>query len=153
VPMGGVIARTCVYDAFMHGPENAIELFHGYTYSAHPLACAAGLAALDLYRDENLFDRAKRLESRFADTAMTLKGLPGVLDIRTVGISAGIDLASKPDAVGERGYAAMEHAFHDEDMVIRVTGDTLAIAPPLIVSEAQIGEIFEKAARVIRAIM
>lgn len=152
VPMGGVIARESIYDAFMHGPEHAIELFHGYTYSAHPLACAAGLAALDLYRDENLFDRAKRLEPRFADAAMALKGLPGVLDIRTVGISAGIDLASKPDAVGERGYAAMERAFHDEDMIIRVTGDTLAIAPPLIVSEAQIGEIFEKTARVIRAV-
>jgi beta-alanine--pyruvate transaminase len=153
VPMGGVIARESVYDAFMHGPEHTIELFHGYTYSAHPLACAAGLATLDLYRDENLFDRAKGLEPRFADAAMTLKGLPGVLDIRTVGISAGIDLASKPDAVGERGYAAMERAFHDEDMVIRITGDTLAIAPPLIVSEAQIGEIFEKTARVIRAVM
>ncbi len=83
---------------------------------------------------------------------MTLKGLPGVLDIRTVGLSAGIDLAPRPDAVGERGYEAMERAFHDEDLVIRITGDTLAIAPPLIVSEAQIGEIFEKVARVIRAV-
>ncbi len=86
VPMGGVIARQGVYDAFMRGPENAIELFHGYTYSAHPLACAAGLAALDLYRDEDLFARALKLEPSFADAAMTLKGLPGVLDVRTVGI-------------------------------------------------------------------
>src|SRR6202522_1394099 len=95
VPMGGVIVREGIYDAFMQGPEHTIELFHGYTYSAHPLACAAGLAALDLYRDENLFERANRLEPRFADVAMALKGLPGVLDIRTVGLSAGIDLAPR----------------------------------------------------------
>src|SRR5579863_6755368 len=152
VPMGGVIARESIYDAFMRGPEHTIELFHGYTYSAHPLACAAGLATLDLYRDENLFDRAKRLESRFADAAMSLKGLPGVLDVRTVGLAAGIDLASRPDAVGERGYEAMERAFQDEDLVIRITGDTLAIAPPLIVNETHIAELFEKTARVIRAV-
>src|SRR5271168_5012318 len=152
VPMGGVIARDGLYEAFMQGPEHTIELFHGYTYSAHPLACAAGLAALDLYRDENLFERARQLELVFADAAMTLKGLPNVLDIRTVGLSAGIDLASRPGALGERGYEAMERAFHDEDLVIRITGDTLAIAPPLIVSEAEIGEIFEKVARVIRAV-
>ena len=152
VPMGGVIARQGLYDAFMQGPEHVIELFHGYTYSAHPLACAAGLAALDLYRDENLFERAKRLEPRFADAAMALKGLPGVLDVRTVGLSAGIDLAARPGAAGERGYEAMERAFQDEDLVIRITGDTLAIAPPLIVSEAQIAEIFEKVGRVIKAV-
>ena len=152
VPMGGVIARESVYDAFMHGPEHVIELFHGYTYSAHPLACAAGLAALDLYRDEGLFERAKRLEPLYADAAMTLKGLPGVLDVRAIGIAAGVDLAPRPGAPGERGYEAMERAFHDEDLVIRITGDTLAIAPPLIVSEAEIGEIFEKVGRVIRAV-
>jgi beta-alanine--pyruvate transaminase len=152
VPMGGVIARESIYDAFMRGPEHTIELFHGYTYSAHPLACAAGLATLDLYRDENLFDRAKRLEPVYADAAMTLKGLPNVLDVRTVGLAAGIDLAARPDAVGERGYEAMERAFHDEDLVIRITGDTLAIAPPLIVTEADITQLFEKAARVIRAV-
>ncbi|MGA3310938.1 MAG: aspartate aminotransferase family protein [Xanthobacteraceae bacterium] len=153
VPMGGVIARESVYDAFMRGPEHVIELFHGYTYSAHPLACAAGLAALDLYRDENLFERAQALEPLVADAAMALKGLPGVLDIRTVGLSAGIDLAARPGAVGERGYEAMERAFQDEDLLIRITGDTLALAPPLIVSEAQIAEIFAKVARVIRAVM
>src|SRR5580704_9228770 len=152
VPMGGVIAREGVYNAFMHGPEHAIELFHGYTYSAHPLACAAALAALDLYRDEHLFARAKRLEPLYAEAAMTLKGLPGVLDVRTVGIAAGVDLAPRPGGPGERGYEAMERAFHDEDLVIRIAGDTLAIAPPLIVSEAEIGEIFEKVARIIRAV-
>src|SRR5580698_9744192 len=146
VPMGGAIVRGSIYDAFMHGPEHVIELFHGYTYSAHPLACAAGLATLDLYRRENLFERARTLESKFADAAMTLKGLPGVLDVRAIGIAAGVDLAPRPGAPGERGYEAMERAFQDEDLVIRIAGDTLAIAPPLIVSEAEIGEIFEKVA-------
>jgi beta-alanine--pyruvate transaminase len=153
VPMGGVIARQHVYDAFMRGPEQTIELFHGYTYSAHPLACAAGLATLDLYRDERLFERAAKLEPLFADAAMGLKGLPGVLDIRTVGLTAGIDLASRPDAFGARAYEAMIRAFHDEGVMVRITGETLAVTPPLIVSEAQIGEIFDKVGRVIRVVM
>jgi beta-alanine--pyruvate transaminase len=152
VPMGGVIARQSVYDAFMRGPERAIELFHGYTYSAHPLACAAGLATLDVYRDEHLFERARALEPLFADAAMNLKDLPGVLDIRTVGLAAGIDLASRPGAVGARAYEAMERAFHDESLMIRITGDTLAVCPPLIIGEALIGEMFDKIARVIRAV-
>jgi len=152
VPMGGTIVRSGIYDAFMRGPEQAIELFHGYTYSAHPLACAAGLATLDLYRDEGLFARAKALEPLWAAAAMGLKGLPAVLDIRTLGLVAGIDLASKPDAVGARGTAAMEKAFHDEGMLIRVTGDTIALSPPLIVSEQDIGTIFDKLARVIRSV-
>src|SRR6187549_1894377 len=114
VPMGGVIVRKAIYDAFMRGPAHAVELFHGYTYSAHPLACAAGLATLDLYRDEGLFERAKALEPKWADAAMSLKGLPNVLDIRCVGITAGIDMAAIPDAVGKRGYRALEHAFHQE---------------------------------------
>ncbi len=153
VPMGGVIARQAVYDAFMRGPEETIELFHGYTYSAHPLACAAALAALDLYRDEGLFERARLLEPMFADAAMALRDLPGVLDIRTVGLTAGIDLAPRPAAAGARGYATMDRAFRDENLMIRSTGDTLALCPPLIVGEKQIGEIFDKLARVIRAVM
>jgi beta-alanine--pyruvate transaminase len=152
VPMGGVIAREGIYDAFMRGPEHVIELFHGYTYSAHPLACAAGLATLDLYRDEKLFARAKALEPHFADAAMTLKALPGVLDIRTVGLAAGIDLASRPGAFGKRAYDVMERAFNDFGVMVRVAGETLALSPPLIVSEAQIGEIFEKVGKAIKAV-
>ena len=152
VPMAGVIARDGVYDAFMRGPEHVIELFHGYTYSAHPLACAAALATLDLYRDEKLFERAKALEPQWADAAMALKGLPGVLDIRTVGLTAGIDLASRPDGAGQRATEAMERAFRDEGLLIRITGETIALSPPLIVTEAQIGEIFDKVARVIKAV-
>ena len=152
VPMGGVVVRKPVYEAFMRGPEHVVELFHGYTYSAHPLACAAGLATLDLYRHEKLFERAYQLEAKFADAAMSLKGLPNVLDIRTVGLTAGIDLASRPDGVGKRAYAAMERAFYDEEIMIRVTGETIALTPPLIVSENEIGEIFDKVGRVIRAV-
>ena len=152
VPMGGVIARKTIHDAFMKGPEHVIELFHGYTYSGHPLACAAALATLDLYRDERLVERARGLEPKWADAAMGLKGLPNVLDIRTIGLVAGIDLASRPDAVGKRGYEAMERAFFDEGLMIRAMGDTLAVAPPLIVSEAEIGEIFEKVGHVVKAV-
>ena len=116
VPMGGVIVRKGIYDAFMKGPEHVIELFHGYTYSAHPLACAAGLATLDLYRDEGLFERAKKLEPIWAQAAMGLKGLPNVLDIRPVGLTVGIDLASKPDGVGKRGLEALEAGFFEHDI-------------------------------------
>jgi beta-alanine--pyruvate transaminase len=152
VPMGGVIARKPIYDAFMRGPEHVVELFHGYTYSAHPLACAAALATLDLYRDERLFERARSLEPIWADAAMGLKGLPNVLDIRCVGLTAGIDLASRPDAVGRRAYEALERAFHNESLVVRVSGETIALTPPLIVSEREIEQIFAKVANVIRAV-
>jgi beta-alanine--pyruvate transaminase len=152
VPMGGVIVREEIYDAFMRGPEHVIELFHGYTYSAHPLACAAGLATLDLYRDEKLFARAKALEPHFAEAAMSLKSLPGVLDIRTVGLAAGIDLASRPDAYGKRAYEVMDHAFHETGVMVRVSGETLALSPPLIVTEGQIDEIFEKVGKAIEAV-
>jgi beta-alanine--pyruvate transaminase len=152
VPMGGVIVRKPIYDAFMRGPEHVVELFHGYTYSAHPLACAAGLATLDLYRDEDLFERARKLEPVWAEAAMGLKGLPNVLDIRCVGLTAGIDLASRPDAVGRRAYDAMVKAFNEQSLMVRITGDTIALTPPLIVSEREIEEIFGKVASVIKAV-
>ena len=120
----------------MKGPEHAIELFHGYTYSAHPLACAAALATLDLYRDEDLFGRAKTLEPVWAEAIHSLRGLPNVLDIRTVGLVAAIDLASKPDAVGARAFEAMDRAFHEHDLMVRMTGDTLALTPPLIITRS-----------------
>jgi beta-alanine--pyruvate transaminase len=144
VPMGGVIVRKGIYDAFMRGPEHVIELFHGYTYSAHPLAVAAGLAVLDLYREEDLFNRAKKLESKWSDAALSLKNLPGVLDIRTSGLAAAIDLSSRPDAFGKRGYEIMERAFHERGLMTRALGETLVLTPPLIVSEDQIGEMFDK---------
>jgi beta-alanine--pyruvate transaminase len=152
VPMGGVLVKKEIHEAFMHGPEHVVEFFHGYTYSAHPLAVAAGLAALDVYRDEGLFERAKKLEPIWYDACMSLKGLPNVLDIRCVGITVGIDLASKPDGVGKRGFEAMDRGFHEEGIMLRAVGDSLAMSPPLIVSESQIVEIFEKVARIIKAV-
>ncbi|MGC2776174.1 MAG: aspartate aminotransferase family protein [Bradyrhizobium sp.] len=151
-PMGGVLVRDTIHDAFMSGPEHMVEFTHGYTYSAHPIACAAGLATLDIYRDDKLFEHARAMEPKFADAVMSLKGLPNVLDIRTVGLTAGIDLAPLPDAVGKRGYSAMDAAFHDNDLMLRIAGDTLALTPPLIVSEDQIGEIVEKVGKVIKAV-
>ncbi len=149
VPMGGVLVRKPIYEAFMNGPPHAIELFHGYTYSAHPLACAAGLATLDLYAEEGLFERAHALEPVMADAAMSLRGKPGVLDIRTVGLTAAFDVEPQAGAPGARGYAALESAFHDEGLMMRTSGDTLVLAPPLIVSQEQIAEMVEKVSRVI----
>ena len=106
-PMGGVIVRDTIHDAFMSGPEHVIELAHGYTYSAHPLACAAGLATLDIYRDEKLFEHARALEPKWTDALMSLKNEPNVVDIRTVGLTAGIDLDL---AAGPAGQARLRRA-------------------------------------------
>jgi len=151
VPMGGVIVKDAVHQAFMQGPPQAIELFHGYTYSAHPLACAAGLATLDLYREEDLFVRARKQEPVLADAVMTLRSLPGVLDIRCVGLAAALDLAPSLAGAGARGFAVMDHAFHHEGALFRAAGDTIALSPPLIVTADQIAEIVEKLGAAIKA--
>jgi beta-alanine--pyruvate transaminase len=152
VPMGGVIVRKGIHDAFMKGPDHVIELFHGYTYSAHPLACAAALATQDIYREEKLFERARDLEETWADAMFSLKSLPNVVDIRTVGLVGAVDLASKPDAFGARAYEAMERGFHDVGIMMRVTGDTIALSPPLVITEDEIGEVVDKMTRVIKAV-
>ena len=153
VPMGGIIVRKEIYDTFMNGPEHAIEFFHGYTYSGHPLAAAAGLATLDLYRDEDLFARAKALEPKWADAVMSLKGTPGILDIRCVGLTAAFDMASKPDAYGLRGYKAMDYAFNEEGIMLRYTGETIAVTPPLTIEDKHIDEIVTKVKRSIQHVM
>ena len=141
VPLGGVIVKKEIYDAFTQGEDHAIDLFHGYTYTGHPLAMAAGLATLDLYRDEDLFARGLKLEPLFADAIHALKGAPFVKDIRSVGMAAAIELESVPGAFGKRGYAAMVRLFDDQELVLRLSGDTLVLAPALIVSEAEIGRM------------
>src|SRR6201994_2942494 len=151
-PMGGVLVRDTIHDAFMSGPEHAVELTNGYTYSAHPLACAAGLATLDIYRDEKLFEHARALEPKWTDALLSLRNEPNVVDIRTVGLTAGIDLSSRPEQPGKRGFDALNSAFFDNDLMMRIAGDTIALTPPLIVSEDQVGEIAEKVAKVIRAV-
>ncbi|MBV1702438.1 MAG: aspartate aminotransferase family protein [Hyphomicrobiales bacterium] len=152
VPMGGVIMRKGIYDAFMTGPEHAINFFHGYTYSGHPLAAAAGLATLDVYAEEDLFARAKKMEPIWADAIHTLKGQPNVLDIRTLGLVAAVDLASRPDAIGKRAFDALNHAFFEEGLMVRTAGESLVLTPPLVISEAQIDEIVDKMGRIIRAV-
>lgn len=152
VPMSGVLVGKSIYETHMQGPEYLVELFHGFTYSGHPLATAAALATLDLYKNEGLFERALKLEKPFADAMMSLKGKPYVLDIRPMGLMCGIDLESAPGKPGARGYDAIERMFHEFDLYVRVTGDTMVVAPPLIVSEAQIGEITDKVTRLLKVL-
>lgn len=140
-PLGGVLARAGIHDAFMQGPDHVIELMHGYTYTAHPLGVAAAHAALDLYIDENLFARALALEPVWARTIQALRDAPYVQDIRTIGLAAGIDLAPITDAPGKRGFETMLNAFHKQDIMVRVSGDTIALSPPLIISETEIADI------------
>nr|WP_245479588.1 aspartate aminotransferase family protein [Hansschlegelia zhihuaiae] len=151
IPMGAVFASSDIYEAFMQGPENMIELFHGYTYSGHPIACAAALATLDVYQEEGLFERAAALETRWADAIHGLKGLPHVIDIRTIGLVAGVELEPMEGKPTARAFQSMVKAYED-GMMLRVTGDIIAMSPPLIVSEAQIDEIAERLARVLKAI-
>lgn len=142
VPMGAVCVRTGIYDAIVNNAGSGIELFHGYTYSGHPLAAAAGLAALELYRSERLFERAASLESYWADAVHALRGLPHVIDLRNIGIVAGIELEPRPGAPGARAFETFLECF-EHGVLIRSTGDTLALSPPLIVEKAQIDRMFE----------
>ena len=150
VPMGAVLARKHVYDTFMTGPENAIELFHGYTFSGHPVACAAGLAALDIYRREGLFDRARELEEYWEAAAHALRGLPHIIDIRNCGLIAGIELESIPGKMGARAFAVFLKAF-ERGILVRVSGDVVALSPPLIVEKNQIDELFGVLREVLQA--
>jgi beta-alanine--pyruvate transaminase len=140
LPMGAVFASSKVHDAFMSGPEHLIELFHGYTYSAHPTACAAGLATLGIYERDGLMTRAASLAAKWESAVHSLRDCPHVIDIRNIGLIAGIELSSRPNAVGTRAYDAFVQAFN-EGLLIRVTGDIIALSPPLIISEAQIDQI------------
>ena len=140
VPMGAVVTSTAVHDAFMAAPAG-IEFFHGYTYSSHVLACAASIATLDTYRDEGLFERAAELSPYFEEAAHSLEDLGHVVDIRNLGMVAGIELAPRPGSPGARGYEVFV-ACYEAGVLVRATGDILAISPPLIISRAQIDEVF-----------
>ncbi len=152
VPMSGVMIRKAIHDAHMHGPEHLPEMFHGFTYSGHPLATAAALATLELYAEEDLFKRSMSKEPLFADTMMTLREEPNVVDIRPIGMMCGIDLAPQKDGIGKRGYRVIEESFHNRDLYVRVTADTLIVAPPLVAEEADISEIRDRIGRVLRAV-
>ena len=143
IPMGAVFASDKVHDAFMTGPEGAIELFHGYTYSGHPIAAAAGVATLDLYREERLFERCAEMAPHWEETMHSLRSLKNVIDIRNLGLVAGIELSSIPGKVGARAYDVFVRAFK-KGLLVRTTGDIIALSPPLIIEKAQVGEIANK---------
>lgn len=148
--MSGVLVRSAIYEAHMDGPEHIPELFHGYTYTGHPLATAAALASLDVYLNEGLFERAASNEGLFADAMLSLRNAPGVLDIRPIGLMCGIDLAAGKGGAGKRGFAIMDRAYHEQDLYVRVGGDTLIVAPPLIASPDDITAIRDKLAVLIQ---
>jgi len=149
--MGGVIVSSDIYQAFMAGPPAAIEIFHGYTYSAHPLACAAGLATLQLYKDEDLFARAAKMAPVFEDALHSLKGARHVVDIRNQGLVGGIELTPRPGAHGARGFETYLKCY-EKNVLIRSTGDVMAVAPALIVEEKQIDQIVSTLREVLSAL-
>lgn len=140
IPMGAVFASRKVYDGLMVGPENAIELFHGYTYSGHPVACAAGLATMEIYEEEGLLTRAAGLEEYWQEALHSLKGQPHIIDIRNIGLVGAIELAPRDGAPGTRAYDVFVDCFK-KGTLIRVTGDIIALSPPLIVEKEQIDTI------------
>jgi beta-alanine--pyruvate transaminase len=150
VPMGAVFVRDEIYEAFMKGPEG-IELFHGYTYSGHPLACAAGIGTLDTYQDEGLLERAASLEKHWEDAIHSLKGVRNVIDIRNLGLMGAVELSPREGAPGTRGYHALVKCF-EAGVLIRYTADTLAFSPPLIVEKAQIDRVFETVRKVLQTL-
>jgi beta-alanine--pyruvate transaminase len=149
IPMSGVIARKEIYEAFMTGPEHAVELFHGYTYSGHPVAAAAAHATLDAIEGEDLFARARELEPVLEQALHALKGEPGVTDIRNIGLAGAVDLEPLPGQPGLRGLKAFERGL-DEGILLRFTGDTLAVAPPFISTAAELSDMAEKMRAAIR---
>ena len=151
VPMGAVIVKKAIYDAFMQGPEGSIELSHGYTYSAHPTACAAGVATLGIYEREGLLTRAKSMARYWEDAAHSLRGLPHVIDVRNYGLILGLELESIPGKVGTRAFDVYVQCF-ERGLLIRQTGDILALSPPLIVERTHIDQMFGTLAQVLRGL-
>ncbi|MGV3480539.1 MAG: aspartate aminotransferase family protein [Sphingobium sp.] len=149
VPMGAVAASRAVHDRIVEGAPRGIEFFHGYTYSGHPLAAAAGLATLGVYAEDGLFARAADLNAYWEAAVHGLKGERHVVDVRNLGLIAGIELTPRPDAPGRRAFDVFQRCF-DDGLLIRVTGDIIALSPPLIISEAQIDEIVDRIGTTLR---
>jgi len=142
VPMGAVLVKDQIHDTFMNGPEHLIEFAHGYTYSAHPLACAAGLGALDTYAEEGLLTRAAQLQGYFAEAVHSLEGEPNVVDIRNFGLVAGIELSARAGEPTKRAYDVFVDCF-ERGLLVRTTADIVALSPPLIVQREQIDQIVD----------
>jgi beta-alanine--pyruvate transaminase len=151
LPMGAVIVRDEVYETITGAaPEGAIELFHGYTYSATTTACAAALATLDIFKREELFARAAKMSPYFLDMLFSLKDIPLVTDVRGYGMLGGVDVAASADGPGKRGYQVMKDLFA-AGMLIKATGDAILVAPPLVAEEKHIDEMGEILGKVLRA--
>lgn len=140
IPMGAVLTSAAIHDAFMTGPEHVIELFHGYTYSGNPIASAAGIATLDTYAEDGLLTRAASLETYWENALHGLADRPHVVDIRNMGLIGAVELAPIEGQPGKRAFDVFVKAF-EAGILIRVTGDIIALSPPLIISEAQIDEL------------
>ena len=151
VPMGAMFVTRNLYETFMRGPEHLIEFAHGYTYSGHPVACAAALGTLDTYADEGLLTRAAELEPYWSDALHSLRGLPHVIDVRNIGLIGAIELEPMPDAPTKRAFPAFLEAF-ENGVLIRTTGDTIALSPPLIISRAEIDELFGTLSTVLKTL-
>jgi beta-alanine--pyruvate transaminase len=152
VPLGGVIVKNSIHETFMQAPGKGIEFFHGYTYSGHPLACAAGLAALDTYEEEGLFEKgAGELAADFENGVHGLKGLPHVVDCRNVGLIGAIELESRPDAYGARALEVFEQCW-DRGVFVRPVGDSIAFCPPLIAEKKHLDEMFGRVAEVLKTL-
>ena len=150
VPMGAVMVRKGIYEGMLAAaPENTIELFHGYTYSGHPLACAAALASLDVFEEEQLFKRAGDLAPYFEDAVHSLRELPHVIDVRNMGMVAGIELESIPGKPTARAFEVFQRCY-EKGVLIRTTGDIIALSPPLIISKPQIDELIGTLGGVLR---
>ena len=149
VPMGAVFAKQFIYDAFMTGPEHLIEFFHGYTYSGHPLACAAALGTLDTYAEEGLLTRARDIAPTFEAALHSLAGLPNVVDIRNIGLIGGIELAPIAGEPGKRAFDVFLDCW-ERGVLVRTTGDTVALSPPLIIEPQHIEKVVDTLARAIR---
>jgi beta-alanine--pyruvate transaminase len=151
VPLGGALVQKKIYDAFMTGPEHLVEFFHGYTYSGHPLACAAGLAALEVYRAEDLFARARALEPILEDAIHSLRGEPHVIDVRNLGMAAAVEVEPRAGAISQRAMEIFHHCF-DHAAMVRYTSDIIAIGPALICTENQIAQLVDTIRTAIRAV-
>ena len=152
IPMGATAVRRDIHDTIVASTERGIELFHGYTYSGHPIATAAALATLKLYRDEGIFERAAALMPLWEDAVHSLAGEPHVIDIRNIGIVGAIEMSTRDGMMGARAMDAMNACFWNENLLVRITGEIIALSPPLIVSESQVGEIIDRVRRVLRSI-
>jgi len=151
IPMGAVLTTRDVHEAFMQGPEHVIELFHGYTYSGNPIASAAGLATLQTYKEDALFERAAGIAAYWEEGLHSLKGLPHVIDIRNLGLIGAVEMEPIAGEPAKRGFQAFLDAY-DKDVMIRTTGDTIAMSPPLIIEKAQIDHLFGTLADVLKAL-